>query len=136
MNKSIEKMLMAVVTYGEVYSKGKYNNNYDIIQQFVMYVIIKDNLAEITSADVRNALIKRFEFVNLPIAVIERTLQNMQAKKLIELKTVGMKKYFIVNREKLNEDFNCDEIDAYEKDVQDNIELIKMALYSYFEKRI
>ena len=129
-------MLMAVVTYGEVYSKGKYNNNYDIIQQFVMYVIIKDNLAEITSADVRNALIKRFEFVNLPIAVIERTLQNMQAKKLIELKTVGMKKYFIVNREKLNEDFNCDEIDAYEKDVQDNIELIKMALYSYFEKRI
>lgn len=135
MKTNIEKMLMSVVTYGEIYERGKFKNNYDIIQQFIMYVIVTNNMFNVMSADIKSELSKRFGFVSLPIAVIEKILLNMQNLGMLSVKKEQSKSYYVVNKDIINNMLNCREFDDYEREVESNLETIKNAMFIYFENR-
>ena len=129
---NVEKMLMSVVTYGEFYSKGKYNNNYDILQQFIVYIMIKENIIVITEVKIKEYLKNYFEFVNLPLAVIRKVLDNMTKNKILKIE----KGKFIINKEILKISFDDNKVEEYEGEVKRNQEKIKNELFSVYEKMI
>lgn len=134
MNSKTEKMLMSVVTYSEIYEEGKFKNNYDILQQFIMYILIKDNMIDITEVEVKEKLKDRFEFVNLPFAIIDKTLQNMCNSGLLEITKNISGNSYRVNKERISSEFLNNEIEKYEDQVKENLKIIKSELGQYFKE--
>lgn len=129
---NVEKMLMSVVTYGEFFSNGKYKNNYDILQQFIVYIMIKENLVTTTEVEIKEYLKKYFEFINLPLAVIRKVLENMFKNKTLKIEDGK----FLIDRKILEKSFDDNKIEEYEERVKNNQEKIKKEMFDIYARSV
>lgn len=71
-----EAILASYATFKELYSKGQYKNSYQILAEFIKYIIITENIYSFTLSNMKNQLKKVFGF-NLPTAVIKTAVKGI-----------------------------------------------------------
>lgn len=71
-----EAILASYVTFKELYSKGQYKNSYQILAEFIKYIIITENVYSFTLSEMKNQLKKVFGF-DLPTAVIKTSVKGI-----------------------------------------------------------
>jgi len=81
LNKS-ESILASYVTYKELYSNDSYKNPYQILAEFILFVIETNKLYLFSAYEMKKKLNDDFGF-NLPDAVIKSALKKMEAIKKI-----------------------------------------------------
>lgn len=96
---SMEKansILASYAVYKNLYDNHEYRSSYQIIAQFIKYIIHERNLREISIADINNSLKEEFGFI-LPDAVIRTSMKNIDQVERIN------------HRYRLKESINYDE---------------------------
>ena len=63
-------------TFKELYASKKYSSPYQILSEFIKYIIASNSLYSFTSTDIQSYLIKEFGF-HPPIAVIRTALKSI-----------------------------------------------------------
>lgn len=72
-----ESVLASYVTYKELYSSDSYKNSYQILAEFILFIIDTNNIYLFSSSEMKKRLNDDFGF-NLPEAVIKTTLKKME----------------------------------------------------------
>lgn len=120
-------ILAAYATYKELYNKEQYKSSYQILAEFIKYIIKEEGLYEFGVAEIKNHLNKVFEF-NLPIAVIQSSLRG------IESITRANKRYFVKKEEKEEIEEN-DDFSIYFKEAEEKNHVIINDLIAFKENR-
>ena len=69
-------IMASYATFKELYKSQKYNSPYQILSEFIKYVIVSKSLYNFTSTDIQGHLNSEFGF-NPPIAVIRTAMRNI-----------------------------------------------------------
>lgn len=70
-------ILASYATFKELYNSQKYRSPYQILSEFIRYIIASQHLFTFTSTDIQGYLNDEFGF-NLPLAVIRTSLHNLE----------------------------------------------------------
>lgn len=73
---STPSILAAYATLKSLSDEKKYQSPYQILKEFIRYIIINENLYSFSSIEIKNQLTKHFGFL-IPEAVIKTSLKNM-----------------------------------------------------------
>ena len=77
MKTSCSKSIMAsYATFKELYNSNEYRSPYQILSEFIKYVIVSKSLYSFTSTDIQSYLAEEFGF-NPPIAVIRTAMRSI-----------------------------------------------------------
>lgn len=72
-----ESILASYATFKELYSNGQYKSPYQILAEFVNYILYTENIYSFTLSDLKRRLGEMFGF-DLPIAVIKTTTKGIE----------------------------------------------------------
>jgi len=75
--KYSKAILASYATFKELYSSQKYKSAYQILSEFIRYIITSKSFYSFTSTDIRGSLLDEFGF-DLPTAVILNALQMIE----------------------------------------------------------
>lgn len=75
---NIAAVLASYATLKTLFDAGKYQNIYQILQEFIKYIIIKDSLHSVTAQEMKNRLNDVFGF-DLPESVVKTSLKHMDS---------------------------------------------------------
>ncbi len=77
MKNVYSKSIMAsYATFKELYNSKKYSSPYQILAEFIKYIIVSKTLYTFTSTDIQGFLYDEFGF-NLPLAVVRTAIKNI-----------------------------------------------------------
>ena len=77
MSEYSKPILASYATFKELYNSKKYRSPYQILLEFIRYIIDSKHLFEFTSTDIQGYLKDEFGF-NLPLAVIRTSLRSLE----------------------------------------------------------
>lgn len=80
---NIAAVLASYATLKTLFDAEKYQNIYQILQEFIKYIIIKDSLHSVTAQEMKNRLNDLFGF-DLPESVVKASLRHMDSVTLKE----------------------------------------------------
>ena len=109
LNTKPEAILAAFATFKTLFSKGQYKSPYQILAEFINYIIYSENLHNFSATNMKNRLKNVFGF-DVPEAVIKASIKSL---KDIELRNHVY--YTNLQSIKMNKEFNSF-IDEAEKD--------------------
>ena len=122
--KSSLSFLAALSTYKELYSRGKYLSQYQLLAEFIKYIIVNGRKLSFNVAEIKFALLNGFGF-ELPDAVIRTAIRGIEG-------TTAKNGIFTVDMTKIiySDDFG----DIYKNAKCDGDNIIKL-LYKYVEEQ-
>lgn len=122
--KSSLSFLAALSTYKELYSRGKYLSQYQLLAEFIKYIIVNGRKLSFSVAEIKFALLNGFGF-ELPDAVIRTAIRGIEGTTVKNgIFTVDMTKVIY------SDDFG----DIYKNAKSDGDNIIKL-LYKYIEEQ-
>ena len=120
-NKYSNSIMASYATFKELYKSKKYSSPYQILSEFIKYIIVSKSLYAFTSVDIQRYLKEEFGF-NPPIAVIRTALK-------------GMKDVFLDHDEyRAINPGNNKEFRLYRQQSEEKSKIITEALLSYSEE--
>ena len=121
-NKYSNSIMASYATFKELYKSKKYSSPYQILSEFIKYIIVSKSLYTFTSIDIQRYLKEEFGF-NPPIAVIRTALK-------------GMKDVFLDNNEyRAINPGNNKEFRLYRQQSEEKSKIITEALLSYSKEK-
>lgn len=125
MKNVYSKSIMAsYATFKELYNSKKYSSPYQILAEFIKYIIVSKTLYTFTSTEIQGFLIDEFGF-NLPLAVVRTAIKNISEVSLNN-------RVYNVSSQSIqsNKDF-CN----YKQKSEDQSKIITDALIEYAEEK-
>lgn len=114
-----KSVLASYATFKELYKSKKYKSPYQILSEFIRYVIASRHLPSFTSTKIQDLLTEEFGF-HLPVAVIRTALRNIDEVGLehqeytLKQNDVDSNAYFLAAQQK-SEDHRVSLMDALTK---------------------
>lgn len=124
--KRTEVVLASYVTYKELYRGKKYNSPYQILAEFIKYIIYVKKIYQFSSEEINRLMNDEFGF-DLPRAVLKSTLKKIESVKKIQ----GQELYSI-NFKELHYDDSLERIKVAAE--QSNGKLVE-ELFSFVEQQ-
>ena len=120
MQKKTQALLASYATFKELYSQGNYRSPYQILAEFVKYIVKEENLYTVFDSQIKILMRQYFEF-DLPLAVIRTTLSKIDGF------SAKNKEEFNIDLEKIN----IDKVSSLRSDVEKHNNQIFEKLLKY-----
>lgn len=116
MKKSPEIVMASYVTYKELFRGKKYKSPYQILAEFIKYIIIQEKIYQFSCLEIKKMIIDTFGF-KLPNAVLKSALKKVEC-----VEKNGRRDEYSVDYKKINVDSS---FEMYKKNAeQENVRLM------------
>ena len=116
MKKAPEIVMASYVTYKELFRGKKYKSPYQILAEFIKYIIIQEKIYQFSCLEIKKMIIDTFGF-NLPNAVLKSALKKVEC-----VEKNGRRDEYSVDYKKINVDSS---FEMYKKNAeQENVRLM------------